>query len=96
LQKPLDKKLVDGLTVDKHTPKPDCIPCTEAKQHVEPFPKVLHRNTQPGELTHIDVWGKYAVRSINNSQYYLLFVDDTKRYMTVDFLKEKSDWKAAR
>jgi Integrase core domain len=90
LQKFLDKKLVDGLTVDKCTPKPDCILCTEAKQHVEPFPKVLHSNTQPGELTHIDIWGKYTVQSINNNQYYLLFINDAKHYATVGFLKEKS------
>jgi IS30 family transposase len=52
---------------------------------------VSSRNTEPGELTHIDLWGKYAVRSINNNQYYLLFVDNAKRYATVDFVKEKLD-----
>jgi Integrase core domain len=36
-------------------------------------------------------YGKYAVRSNNNNQYYLLFVDDAKHYATVDFVKEKSD-----
>jgi hypothetical protein len=33
-------------------------------------------------------WGEYAVRSTNNNQYYLLFVDDSKQYATVDFAKE--------
>ena len=54
LWKLLDKKLVDGFHVDKHSPTPDCVVCTEAKQHVKPFPKVLNRNTKPGELTHIE------------------------------------------
>ena len=91
LRKLLDKKLVDGLHVDEHSPTPDCIACTEAKQYVEPFPKTSNRITKSGELTHIDLWGKYAVRSINNNQYYLLMVDDAKRYITVEFLKEKSE-----
>ena len=91
LRKLLDKELVDGFHVDKHTLTPDCVACTEAKQHVQPFPKMSNRNTKPGELTHIDLWGKYAVRSIHNNQYYLLMVDDSKRYATVEFVKEKSD-----
>jgi GAG-pre-integrase domain len=61
LQKLLDKKLIDGFNVDECTLKPDCVACTEAKQHIEPFPKASSRNTQPGELTHIDLWGIYAV-----------------------------------
>ena len=40
---------------------------------------------------HIDLWGKYAIKSINGHQYYLLFVDDAKRYITIQCLKEKSD-----
>lgn len=91
LWKLLDKKLVDGFNVDKCTPTPDCVACTEAKQHVKPFPKVSNRNTNPGELTHIDLWGKYAVQSINNNQYYLLMVDNAKRYATVECMKEKLD-----
>ena len=57
LQKLLDIKLVDGFTVDTRTPKPDCVPCTEAKQSIEPFNKWTSQVTKPGELTHIDVWG---------------------------------------
>jgi transposase InsO family protein len=91
LQKILDGGLVDGFNVDRNSPKTDCIPCTEAKQHVEPFPKSTDRKTEPGELTHIDLWGKYDVRSINGNQYYMALVDDAKRYITVEFLKLKSD-----
>ena len=86
LQKLYDGRMVEGFNVDIRTPKPDCIACTEAKQHVEPFPPM-----DTGELTHIDLWGKYAIKSINSNQYYLLFIDDSKRYTTVEFLKEKSD-----
>ena len=52
--------------VDTRTPKPDCIACTKAKQTVEPFNKTSsNRRTKPSELTHIDIWGKYHIESIN-------------------------------
>jgi len=54
-----------------------------------PRVKTVNQSTEPGELTHIDLWGKYAVKSINGNQYYLLFVDDAKHYITISFLKEK-------
>ena len=57
LQKLFDRKIVDGFIVDEDSPKLDV--CTEAKQHFKPFPKSSIRNTEPGELTHIDLWGKY-------------------------------------
>ena len=78
LQKLIDKKLIEGLNIDERTPKPDCVACTEAKLHVKPFPKEMRRITKPGELTHIDLWGKYAVKLINGNEYYLLFDDNAK------------------
>ena len=91
LQKLLDGKMVEGFTVDEDSPKPDCIVCTEAKQHVQPFPKSSIRKTEAGELTHIDLWGRYSIRLINGHQYYLLLVDDAKRFATVKCIKQKSD-----
>ena len=83
--------MVDGFIVDKDSPKPDCIVCTEAKQHVELFPKSSIRKTKVGELTHIDLWGKYSIRLINGHQYYLLLVDNAKRFATIKCVKQKSD-----
>jgi hypothetical protein len=73
----LNKNLVCGLKINEDTPKPDCMACTEAKLAIEPYKKKLHTQRIPGELTHIDVWGKYNVVSINGRQYYLVFVDNT-------------------
>ena len=78
LQKLLDNNMVEGLEVDTNTPKPDCVACTEAKQNVEPFPKITNRNTQTGDLTHIDLWGKYTIRSVNGNQYYIVLVDNAQ------------------
>src|ERR1700676_4201279 len=90
LQKLLDNNMVEGLEIDTNTPKPDCVACTEAKQNVEPFPKVNNRNSQTGDLTHIDLWGKYTIRSVNGNQYYIVLVDDAQQYIPVEFLKEKN------
>jgi len=89
LQQLLDENLVEGLVVDTQLPKPDCAACTEAKQSEKPFSVSTRRTTRPGELTHIDVWGKYDVASINRHQYFVLMVDDTTHHITVEFLKTK-------
>ena len=91
LQQVLDKNLVEGFNVNTSTPKTDCIACTEAKQFIEPYGQHSERNTEPGDLTHMDLWGKYDTSSINGNHYYILFVDDSARYITTEFLKEKSD-----
>ena len=91
LQHMLDKDLVEGFSVDTRTQKPDSIACTESKQTVKPFGKITERKTEPSELTHIDLWGKYSVTSINGNNYYILFVDDTERFSTTEFLKQKGE-----
>jgi hypothetical protein len=88
LQKLLDRNLVDGFTVDTRTPKKDCITCTEAKQSQESFNKSTDRKSEPGKLTHIDLWRKYNITSINSNQYYIVLIDD---YITIDFLKKKDE-----
>jgi hypothetical protein len=51
----------------------------------------MNRSTEAGELTHIDLWGKYAVILIHSNQYYLSMVDNAKQYVTVKFIKEKTE-----
>jgi len=79
LQKLYDLKLVNRSNVDMRTPKPDCITCTKAKQHVKTFNKIIHRTTAPGELTHINLWGKYSICSIQGNYYYVVLVDNQNR-----------------
>jgi hypothetical protein len=50
----------------------------------------MNRYMWLGQLTHLDLWGKYDIASIHGNWYYLLLVDDTTRYVTVEFLKSKS------
>ena len=84
--------LIDRMTVDPNTPTPDCVSCTEAKHTVTPFSlKSENICKRKGELTHIDLWGKYNVTSISGHQYYLLMVDDAMWCVTVCFLKVKHE-----
>ena len=87
----LDNNLVDGFNVNTQTQKPDCIACTKSKQTVKPFGKPTEKKTEPGELTHINLWGKYSVKSINRNNYYILFIDDSEKFSTTEFLKQKGE-----
>jgi transposase InsO family protein len=89
LQHLLDNKMVDGFDVDTSTDKPDCVACTEAKLIRSPYGPATDRFTKPGELMHVDLWGKYDKISIHGNKYYLLLVDDASRFVTVEFLKSK-------
>ena len=87
-----DNNLVTGLNIDLQSPKYDCEACTQAKQHVAPFPKeAMMTITKPGELTHTDLWGKYPVQSIHGNQYFHTFLDDSTKRPGVRFLKHKND-----
>ena len=91
LQKLFDKNIVEGFNVDNKSPKPDCEACIQAKHTISPFNGKSDHNTKPGDLTHIDLWGKYQTQSINGNQYYILFVDDAAHYIMVFFLKRKEE-----
>jgi GAG-pre-integrase domain len=90
IKKLLDLNLVDNLHINTNSPWPDCIPCTEAKLSQLPFGVITPCITKPGELTHVDLWGKYPVQSINGNLYYLVMVDDASRFTTVNFIKTKA------
>jgi hypothetical protein len=90
LQKLYDQHLIDGLEVDMQTLKPDCVACTEGKLTVKLFDQPATCTKKIGQLTHIDLWGKYDTTSLHGRQYYILFVDNLSRYITVKFLKAKS------
>jgi hypothetical protein len=66
--------------------------CIEAKQSVKPYPSHSAHTTQyMGELTHLDVWGKFPVQSIDKNQYFIGLIDDHTRYITVEGLSLKCD-----
>ena len=90
LEKLVQLDLVDRLQVDMKSLKPDCISCIKAKLFEAPYRQVSRMETKIGELMHVDLWGKYDIKSINGNQYYLLLIDNAARHITVKFLKKKS------
>jgi len=67
-----------------------CHACQLGKAHQLPFVYSQHVSTTPLQLIHTDVWGP-AIVSVNNSKYYVSFVDDFSIYVWIYFLKCKSD-----
>jgi hypothetical protein len=68
----------------------DCVACTEAKMMTSPYGPSEKCFTHVGELTHVDLWGKYDKASIYGNLYYLLLVDNASCFVTVKFLKSKT------
>ncbi len=81
--------MVNGFNIDKNSDKSNCIACMEAKLMVKLFNGKTACWLEPRQLTHINVWGKYKIASINHNHYFVLLVDDTSRYANVHFLKTK-------
>ncbi|CAB3988289.1 Retrovirus-related Pol poly from transposon TNT 1-94 [Paramuricea clavata] len=84
--------LVTGMKYTKGETSQECEACTRAKMHQIPVPKQSsNRTTQLLELIHSDVCGPMNTDSIGGSKYILTFTDDYTRYVTVYFLKNKSE-----
>ena len=85
--------LVSGLSIDQSSiPSKTCEACTAAKQTHKPFPQEAENRSEiPGERVVSDVWGPARVMSIGGWKYYISFGDDSVRYVTALFLREKGD-----
>jgi hypothetical protein len=61
-----------------------CNACQLGKSHQLPFGLSTHVSTAPLQLIHTDVWGP-ALLLVNNSKYYVSFIDDFSRYVWIYF-----------
>ena len=69
-----------------------CPGCAFGKAKRLPFPKKSNRKTsRPLELVHSDVCGPFHIDSVGGSKYFVTFVDDYSRYVTVYMLKSKGE-----
>ena len=86
------KKMVVGMNCSKEDTNQQCEACAKAKMHRVPVPKASrNRSSRPLQLVHSDVCGPMNVNSIGGSKYVLSFTDDYTKYVTVYFLKNKSE-----
>ncbi|PLW56775.1 hypothetical protein PCANC_01672 [Puccinia coronata f. sp. avenae] len=68
-----------------------CSICIQTKMHRQPFrSRALYRSTSPGQLIHSDM-ASYEVTSCKGYHYFITFVDDHLKFLTIYPMKNKSD-----
>ncbi|KXJ72145.1 hypothetical protein RP20_CCG018741 [Aedes albopictus] len=83
--------LVSGLEFSDVAKKDEnCRICALGKLSRLPFSNVGSRATELLELVHSDICGPMETDSLGGSRYYLTFIDDKSRRISVYFLAEKS------
>ena len=84
------KRAVDGLTFDD-SEHPSCMVCAQANIKRTPFPKkAQHRATNLLHRIHCDVCGPLP-HCYGGFSYYILFIDDYSRYISLFFMKNRDD-----
>lgn len=82
-----------GLRFDDADERP-CEVCVKGKQARRPFSfnvKKERRASKLLQLVHTDICGPMEVTSISGSRYFILFIDDFSRRLSIYFLKYKSE-----
>ncbi|HEX4849418.1 MAG TPA: DDE-type integrase/transposase/recombinase, partial [Puia sp.] len=83
------KKVLPGL---KCINMDFCESCVYGKQKRVSFLKDgKQKKNKKLELVHTDVWGPAQVSSLDGSQYYVTFIDEATRKVSIYFLRQKSD-----
>lgn len=67
-----------------------CNTCHKAKQQRLSFTSSSSRATSVFDLVHVDLWGPYKHRSMNNESYFLTIVDDYTRATWTLLLTDKT------
>ena len=63
-----------------------CEPCAEGKHQRYSFPTEVSRASKPLAIIHADVCGPMVV-SIDDSKYFVTFIDDYTRKVYVHYIK---------
>jgi GAG-pre-integrase domain/Integrase core domain len=94
IQHMVNKDLVKGMEILPGSIEPSmvCKPCIEGKHKCTPIPKETSTCAEM-VLGHIfsDVWGPAPVATPSKQQYYVLFIDDKSRCISVSLIRNKSD-----
>lgn len=67
-----------------------CQSCQLGKSHKLPFSSSHVSCNRPFDLMYSDVWGPSPLFSINGSRYFILFIDDSTKFVWIYFLSTKS------
>jgi hypothetical protein len=83
LQELYIRNMLKAPKVDLASKKGDCILCTQGKLSTSPYRPTSHNMTNLGELTHVNLWGKYPVASINKNHYFILMINDASQHIMI-------------
>lgn len=88
LQKITDS--VEGVELSKKGNQV-CTTCLEGKMSRQPFKNTGTRASELLQLIHSDLCGPMETSSIGGARYYVTFIDDYSRKVSVYFIKSKSE-----
>ena len=88
----VNEGLISGIKL-RDEPATACKPCLLAKAKKKPLPitRTGTQATKLGELVYSDVWGPATTRTVGHAEYYVIFVDNVKRWITTDLMRQKSE-----
>jgi hypothetical protein len=90
----VNKDIVNGMDILPETSQPPgiCKPCVEGIHARTPIPKETStRADMVLGRVFSDVWGPATVATPSKEQYFVLFIDDKSRRISVSLIKNKSD-----
>src|SRR5271156_6344801 len=85
------KRSVRGLPTMTKTDNIMCKNYQKGKMTKSSFKSKTHTSDDIPELVYTDLCGPMRTKSYYGDRYFILFVDDYSRMMTIMFLKEKSE-----
>jgi len=82
--------LVDGLDIiEAHSIEDTCENCIFRKMYNLPYNEEVIHKTKVLKYIHVDLWGLSSVILAGGSHYFMLLMDETSSFQTVEFLTEK-------
>ena len=69
----------------------ECVTCATGKMEKLPFPRSESRESQCLGLVHSDIAGPMEKESIGGKRYFITFIDDFSRKVTVYMMRNKSE-----
>ena len=88
----VDRDLASGIKLSTTSKLSFCEGCVEGKMQRKPFKPLTHKQSKRKlELVHSDVCGPLQTESIGGSRYFVTFIDDYSRCVSVYFIKHKTE-----
>lgn len=91
LNKSIMKGAILWIDYEMKQPHQPCEYCLTGKMSSQPYKSVPRRQYKVGEMAHVDLAGKFPVKSVGRSEYFRFINDEASGYRTVYFLKQKTE-----